>query len=847
MLDRILAAIKWKYKIVGLAAFFVAVTIGVGAFAFSVMSNQDREVVSEIEVSKDRAASALKVGSSIVALDRALQLTINAEEPAAIKTNMVAAIRSASLLDENIQRQQAYSPSSAAADQLAQILTGMRPIQMKIIKAAKKNKDAEAIGFSSEIFERTNKAKALANQLVEDEYEHLNESMSAIAAKNRNKMKLAIGATIAAGICGLLLSSIMARHLVKRLARSAEAAQAIGSGHLEIEINPYGADELTTFDRELANMQQNLSRLLATEKAQSEENARQAEAISQAKVALENTSSCILLLDADDALAYINPSMRTLLASVSGTALREEDAKANWPTLLGSVASTWSDFCQSLRSSRAGDVELSVGKFILEISAKAITDDNGKHLGVAAQWRDISAQRDAELQINRIVAAAIEGDLSQRLSTSGYSGYLRTLGAQVNDLIEAVETPLTETLKITQALALGDLDHQMSGEFQGRFADLQDSLNTCVTSMQSTETELSRLIDSATNGELNVRIKLDSMSGYKYRLASGINRLLDHVVEPAESAIVSITALAQGDLRVPMEGNYAGKFADLQNSVNACVRQFRELAATIAQSAGDINTHSQRISLGNGELQKGSATLVPLMEDTSGNIGDIEKLIDSTATHSSETSVELEQVIAAVEEGRVHVATAVSQMKNITESAGRISTISNTIDEFASQTNLLALNAAVEAARAGEHGRGFAVVASEVRALAIRCAEASKDIRLLLDETIGVIAEGKESIDEAGEVFTSTTSSIEAVSKSISQLKFASEEQAELIRTISRAVEEVKRFTGTNAEQTVHVAHESSEMEALAEELRRGIRFFQQDSPQPHANGSQQPLPRSAA
>jgi len=112
----------------------------------------------------------------------------------------------------------------------------------------------------------------------------------------------------------------------------------------------------------------------------------------------------------------------------------------------------------------------------------------------------------------------------------------------------------------------------------------------------------------------------------------------------------------------------------------------------------------------------------------------------------------------------------IDSMSVIQESSEQIVSIVAIIDSIAFQTNLLALNAAVEAARAGEHGRGFAVVASEVRSLAGKSADAAKDIKNLIEDSVSKINEGAQLANRSGEFLNDISNSIVKVTSMVEQI-----------------------------------------------------------------------------
>jgi methyl-accepting chemotaxis protein len=152
----------------------------------------------------------------------------------------------------------------------------------------------------------------------------------------------------------------------------------------------------------------------------------------------------------------------------------------------------------------------------------------------------------------------------------------------------------------------------------------------------------------------------------------------------------------------------------------------------------------------------------------------------------------------AVQGGEV-VAQVVDTMKGINESSRKIADIISVIDGIAFQTNILALNAAVEAARAGEQGRGFAVVASEVRSLAGRSAEAAKEIKALISDSVQRVEQGSAQVDQAGATMNEVVASIKRVTDIMGEISAASSEQSQGVAQVGEAVTNMDQATQQNA------------------------------------------------
>ena len=173
------------------------------------------------------------------------------------------------------------------------------------------------------------------------------------------------------------------------------------------------------------------------------------------------------------------------------------------------------------------------------------------------------------------------------------------------------------------------------------------------------------------------------------------------------------------------------------------------------------------------------------------------------------------------------VANVVNTMGSIKESSAKIADIIGVIDGIAFQTNILALNAAVEAARAGEQGRGFAVVASEVRALAQRSANAAKEIKILINDSVEKVSIGSQQVDEAGKNMTEIVNDVKRAAEVMRDITIASHEQSAGIDLINQAMTQMDDMTQQNAALVEQAAAAADSMKTQAIELSELVNTFQ--------------------
>jgi methyl-accepting chemotaxis protein len=177
-------------------------------------------------------------------------------------------------------------------------------------------------------------------------------------------------------------------------------------------------------------------------------------------------------------------------------------------------------------------------------------------------------------------------------------------------------------------------------------------------------------------------------------------------------------------------------------------------------------------------------------------------------------------------------------MESISDSSKKIAEIIGVIDSIAFQTNILALNAAVEAARAGEQGRGFAVVASEVRNLAQRSADAAKEIKALISNSVEKVHTGSRQVSLAGQTMQEIVTAAKRVTDIMSEISSASVEQSAGIDQVNNAIAQMDAATQQNAALVEEAAAAALSMHDQTSELTAAVAVFRVerqavDSPAP--------------
>lgn len=709
---------------------------------------------------------------------------------------------------------------------------------------------AELMLSFNQSFESLETVLSRANDHITSAMENANTDLRGVEASIRVRIIVA-GVIFALGFAALawwIIRSVMAL-----LGTEPEEAQAIamriGNGDLDFKIP---ASDPGTLLGAMGNM---LASLRASSLA-AMENFR-------IKQALNATSCSVMLADNQRNIIFMNAAVEKMLRNVEPE-MRKALPHFSVDKVLGSSMDIFhrnpahqSNLLGNLRSTYVGNIQVAGLSF--RLLANPIFSENGERMGSVVEWQDRTKEVAAEHELSRILGA---------LETTTTNVMIADTDRKIIYLNKSVETMLREAeADIRQVLpqfavdrVLGsnmDIFHKNPAHQMRLLESLQSSYTSNIvvgrrhfrlvanpifskdgtrlgsvvewldrTQEVSIEAEVNQVVEAAIAGNFTERVATANKSGFFLKLAEGLNQLTATADVGLNDVNRVLGALSKGDLTEKINGDYSGTFGTLKDYSNSTTDNLTDMLGEIRNAADIIYTAASEIAQGNSDLSARTEQQAANLEETASSMEELTSTVKLNADNARQANVLAEQAATVASDGGELIGQVVQMMTAINDSSQKIADIIGVIDGIAFQTNILALNAAVEAARAGDQGRGFAVVASEVRTLAQRSANAAKDIKGLISDSVRKIENGNQLVGQSGETMKEIVTSIKRVKDIMAEIAAASVEQATGIEEVATAVGQMDEMTQQNAALVEEAAAAAESLQSQSEQLTQRVARF---------------------
>jgi len=505
---------------------------------------------------------------------------------------------------------------------------------------------------------------------------------------------------------------------------------------------------------------------------------------------------------------------------------------------------------------------------VAALSLLSLSSANGKFIGyvhgieaqsdLASGMRDAVSRRaiavrnlvlvtapsdiDKELKLVREADEEVQKDLAALTQAVAKDGAIpESTRGLLNDLtrIESVYGPVArDIVRLAMAgqhqAAVTKIDKEcrpLLAELTGKAGDFVADAGVRATKMEEATVESFSHQRSILTVACLAALALAIVSGVV--ITSRLARALG--AEPAELGLAA-QRVAEGDLS-PLESTHALTDGSVMASLAAMQRSLASMVAQVRHASDSIVTGSTEIAAGARDLSLRTEQQASALQQTSATMEELSSTVRHNADNAQQANRLAQGASGVAQQGGEAVDQVVVTMRGINESSRRIAEIIGVIDSIAFQTNILALNAAVEAARAGEQGRGFAVVASEVRSLAQRSAQAAREIKALITDSVTQVEAGSALVERAGRTMEEVVSSIKRVTDIVGEISAASTEQSSGVAQVNLAVNQMDEATQQNAALVEESSAAASSLQQQAQDLFKAVSSFKLQPPSGMALG----------
>ncbi|HEY1059488.1 MAG TPA: methyl-accepting chemotaxis protein [Limnobacter sp.] len=580
-------------------------------------------------------------------------------------------------------------------------------------------------------------------------------------------------------------------------------------------------------------------------------------------LAVDAVSTNVMIADADYSIVYVNQALSDMLIAAESD-IRKDLPQFNARRIVGVNIDIFHKNPAHQRGmldrlTNTYTTQLTIGGRYFNLIVTPVLNATGQRTGTVVEWKDrtqeVLTQQREQAQAEEAARIARENltirialdSVTTNVMIANTDGIITYLNPALHEMLSRNEAMIRSVLPafnmktllgtnfdvfhknpahqrnllgsltkpITTGIKVGDLHFRLiaspvsdaQGERLGTVVEWRDR-----TSEVSIEDEISSIVNAASQGNFERRIREDNKEGFQRSLATNMNALLETTAVGLGDVGHVLSLLAKGDMTQTIEKEYFGLFGEVKNNVNSTIERLRTVIDDVRQNAASLNNAAGEISKTSQSISQGASSQAAGVEEVSASVGEMSDSIRQNTENARVTDQIASKASTEATEGGHAVQETVEAMKAIASKIG-------IVDDIAYQTNLLALNAAIEAARAGQHGKGFAVVAVEVRKLAERSQVAAQEIGELAGNSV-------KKAERAGSLLEQMVPAINRTSSLVQEITTASTEQSNSVSQVNMAMGSLNQQTQQNAAASEELAATAEEMTSQTRQLLEAMAFF---------------------
>ncbi len=405
----------------------------------------------------------------------------------------------------------------------------------------------------------------------------------------------------------------------------------------------------------------------------------QAAVTQRIKVALDNVSTNVMVADNGGNIIYLNKSVVEMMQDAESD-LRKDLPEFSARDLLGANFDSFHKHPEHQREmisrlTQTYSTKVTIGGHTFSLVANPVVDEEGTRLGTAVEWQDITQQLNAEQQVENLISEAIAGKLDVRIQTESFKGFMKTLSDGINQLMDAVVTPIKEVKRVIGSLAEGDLSQTMEGNFQGEFAELRDATNTSMTNLlnmvqqiHSASSSISTGSGEIAKGNLDLSQRTEEQASSLEETASSMEEMTSTVKQNADNARQANQLAVAGREQAEQGGGVVSKAVSAMLEINNSSKKIADIISVIDEIAFQTNLLALNAAVEAaraGEQGRGFAVVAGevrnLAQRSAGAAKEIKDLIEDSVAKVNEGSQLVDQSGKALDE----IVTAVKKVSDI--------------------------------------------------------------------------------------------------------------------------------------------------------------------------------------